>query len=295
MAFSLIEAIVVALLLALPFAYESSPKFRYYLKFFLYYGLVMTTAVFVIPIMMFRPGEVKNLLLASFLCRHISKLVGLRWELRGREHLEKDMACVIVANHQSSLDILGMFELWPVMEKCTVVAKKELLYAWPFGLAAWLCGLVFIDRLNADKARESMNQATKHIQENKIKLWIFPEGTRNNASTMLPFKKGAFHVAVSGQIPILPVVFSSYYYLDHTKKTFDEGRVIMTCLPAINTTGLGKDDIANLVEQTRNDMIAEFHRSSAEVLMELNRSKPADGNVKSKEIINGDGNKMEES
>lgn len=62
MPFSMLELIVVALLLALPFAYESSPKFRYYLKFSLYYGLVMTTAVFVIPIMMFRPGEVKNLL-----------------------------------------------------------------------------------------------------------------------------------------------------------------------------------------------------------------------------------------
>ena len=58
----------------------------------------------------------------------------------------------------------------------------------------------------------------------QIKLWIFPEGTRNNAGAMLPFKKGAFHVAVSGQIPILPIVFSSYHFLDHKKKTFDEGK-----------------------------------------------------------------------
>jgi len=41
---------------------------------------------------------------------------------------------------------------------------------------------------------------------------------------MLPFKKGAFHVAVSGQMPILPVVFSSYHFLDHKKKTFNEGK-----------------------------------------------------------------------
>jgi lysophosphatidate acyltransferase len=67
MPFSILELIVVVLLLALPFAYESSPKFRYYLKFSLYYGLVMTTAVFVIPVMMFRPGEVKNLLYVSFI------------------------------------------------------------------------------------------------------------------------------------------------------------------------------------------------------------------------------------
>lgn len=45
--------------------------------------------------------------LASSACHHISSLLGFKWELRGKEHLEKDEACIIVANHQSSLDILG--------------------------------------------------------------------------------------------------------------------------------------------------------------------------------------------
>lgn len=107
--------------------------------------------------------------LASSLCHHISTLLGLRWELRGREHLEKNRACIIVANHQSSLDILGMFDLWPVMDKCTVVAKKEIFYAWPVGLAAWLCGLIFIDRMNSEKARSALNTATKEITDKKVK------------------------------------------------------------------------------------------------------------------------------
>lgn len=113
--------------------------------------------------------------LASSLCHHISTLLGLRWELRGREHLEKNRACIIVANHQSSLDILGMFDLWPVMDKCTVVAKKEIFYAWPVGLAAWLCGLIFIDRMNSEKARSALNTATKEITDKKVKegrAWI---------------------------------------------------------------------------------------------------------------------------
>lgn len=45
--------------------------------------------------------------LASSFCHHISTVLGLKWELRGKEHLEKEQACIIVANHQSSLDILG--------------------------------------------------------------------------------------------------------------------------------------------------------------------------------------------
>lgn len=173
-------------------------------------------------------------------------MLGLKWELRGKEHLEKDQACIIVANHQSSLDILGlfclhpykrtysknpllagMFDIWPVMNKCTVVAKRELFYAWPFGLAAWLCGLIFIDRMQSDKARNSLCDATELIKQKKIKLWIFPEGTRRNTGEIHSFKKGAFHVAIAGQIPILPVVFSSYKtFLDDENKNMTSGKCV---------------------------------------------------------------------
>lgn len=106
--------------------------------------------------------------MASTFCHHISTIIGLKWQLRGREHLEKDQACIIVANHQSSLDVLGMFDIWPVMDKCTVVAKRELFYAWPFGLAAWLCGLIFIDRMNSDKAKNTLNTSTDLIKLKKV-------------------------------------------------------------------------------------------------------------------------------
>lgn len=111
--------------------------------------------------------------LASRVCKFVSNILGFKWEIRGHEFLAKEQACVIVANHQSSLDILGMFDLWPIMEKCTVVAKRELFYAWPFGLAAWLCGLIFIDRMNTEKARTTINEATNQLIENKVWILFF--------------------------------------------------------------------------------------------------------------------------
>lgn len=117
-----------------------------------------------------------------------------------------------------------MFDIWPVMNKCTVVAKRELFYAWPFGLAAWLSGLIFIDRMHTDKARNSLYDAADIIRQKRIKLWIFPEGTRRNTGTLHAFKKGAFHVAIAGQLPILPVVFSSYRsFLDDRRKNMTAG------------------------------------------------------------------------
>lgn len=162
--------------------------------------------------------------------------------------------------------LLGMFDIWPTMNKCTVVAKRELFFAWPFGLAAWLCGLIFINRMQSDRARDQLCKASNYIKNKKIKLWIFPEGTRRCTGTLHPFKKGAFHVAIDAQIPILPVVYSSYRsFLDVNNKHFNSGRIIITTLPPINTAGLTKIDLDNLMQRTFDAMNEEYQLTTKEV------------------------------
>ncbi|KAH8289500.1 hypothetical protein KR054_006237, partial [Drosophila jambulina] len=269
---SFIELLGLFLVLMLPFLYETNHIFRYYFKFLMYYGIVSFNSIVLIPAFLTRPCDVRNLLWASTWCHRISTLIGLRWELRGKEHLAKDQACIIVANHQSSLDVLGMFDIWHVMNKCTVVAKRELFYAWPFGLAAWLAGLIFIDRVRGEKARETLNDVNRRIKKQRIKLWVFPEGTRRNTGELHPFKKGAFHMAIDQQIPILPVVFSSYgTFLNDKKKILNAGRIVITTLPPVSTEGLTKDDIDVLMDRVRTQMSETFRLTSAEALQ---RYKP---------------------
>lgn len=66
----------------------------------------------------------------------------------------------------------------------------------------------------------------------QIKLWIFPEGTRHNTGEIHQFKKGAFHLAIEEQLPVLPIVFSKYYFLDEKNRRFDNGS-LKTCVFSI--------------------------------------------------------------
>ena len=72
---------------------------------------------------------------------------------------------------------------------------------------------------------------------------LFPEGTRNSAGggSLLPFKKGAFHVALDIGVPILPIVISEFDFLGpdgERNKKFSGGSVTIKILPPIQTEGI---------------------------------------------------------
>nr|CAD7400196.1 unnamed protein product [Timema cristinae] len=253
----LVPIAVLILIIAIPFLYDS-PKsaIRYHGCYVVYIATVSITSIGCIPLFCLNPLNVKNILHISKLLKHVTKLIGITWELRNGEILAEERGAVIVANHQSMIDILGMFNIWEVMDKCAAIAKKEIFYVWPFGLAAWLGGVVYIDRLNGPKAHEQIDKAAKLSVTHKVKLWIFPEGTRNDGGdNMLPFKRGAFKVAIGCQVPIIPVVFSPYYFINHKKRYFGQGKIIITALPPISTEGLTMDDIDDVMERTRKVMV----------------------------------------
>ncbi|XP_030758617.1 1-acyl-sn-glycerol-3-phosphate acyltransferase alpha [Sitophilus oryzae] len=160
--------------------------------------------------------------------------------------------------------------MWPTMGRCTVIAKSQLFWAWPFGLAAWLAGLVFIPRVRKEKAKQVLNEAVEKITRDKTKLWIFPEGTRRNTGEIHEFKKGAFHAAISAQLPILPVVFSRYYFLDKPTKRFDQGVVIIETLEPISTKGKTLEDLESLMEETREKMTKTFKKLNSELMSNNN-------------------------
>jgi lysophosphatidate acyltransferase len=117
---------------------------------------------------------------------------------------------IFIGNHQTELDVLMLGCIFP--KYCSVTAKKSLKSVPFLGWFMSLSGSVFIDRSNSHDARAAMSGAADEIQREKQSVYMFPEGTRSYSKEpmLLPFKKGAFHLAVQAGVPIVPVVAANY-------------------------------------------------------------------------------------
>ncbi|XP_041914271.1 1-acyl-sn-glycerol-3-phosphate acyltransferase beta [Alosa pseudoharengus] len=253
------DALWMVLLLVVPALLWTSSTFVFYFKKCFYVAYMMILAVIAIPLSILKSGgrDIENMRIIRSLVRHVKYFLGLRFEVSGWEHLQTEGPYVIISNHQSSLDVLGMMEVLP--DRCSMIAKKELIYAGTVGLVCWLGGIVFINRKKTSDAKSVMADAAKTMMDEKIRLWVFPEGTRNQKGDLLPFKKGAFHLAVQAQAPIIPIVFSSYsnFYL-RKEKEFKSGTITLKILPKIETKGLTTDDVSTLTDQSYALMHSAF-------------------------------------
>lgn len=118
---------------------------------------------------MIHPFDVENFHRAKhFVYNALVTLFSIRVNVQGLEIFNtlKGKNFVIVANHQSSLDLFPLLKATP--QSTTFLAKKELLFAPLFGLSAWLFGVVFINRGHAKSARDVMDKTAKKISERKV-------------------------------------------------------------------------------------------------------------------------------
>ncbi|SEI15049.1 lysophospholipid acyltransferase family protein [Pseudomonas asplenii] len=179
------------------------------------------------------------------------RILGLRVQAEAESLLEKQQSCVVIANHQSNYDLFVFGNVVPRRTVC--IGKKSLKWVPLFGQLFWLSGNVLIDRGNARKARQSMLTTTETLRHKDTSIWVFPEGTRNLGEDLLPFKKGAFQMAIAAGVPIVPVCVSSYIKQMRLNR-WHSGEVLIRSLPAIPTAGLTLDDIPMLIAQCREQM-----------------------------------------
>jgi 1-acyl-sn-glycerol-3-phosphate acyltransferase len=124
--------------------------------------------------------------------------------LQGFEHIRPDEPQIVVSNHVSGYDIFALAAVLPL--PFSFVGKQELNRI-PFFGRAWLAaGHISIDRSNRQRAIATLQEAGRRIREERSTVIIFAEGTRSTTGELLPFKKGAFTLAVESGVPIVPTV-----------------------------------------------------------------------------------------
>lgn len=174
-------------------------------------------------------------------------------------HLEKVRPAVFISNHQTELDVVMLGATLP--KHCSVTAKSSLKKTPVLGWFMSLSGSVFIDRKNSKDAREAMQGAADEMRTRQQSVYMFPEGTRSYAKEpmLLPFKKGAFHLAVQAQVPIVPCVVANYSHILWVKgMVFRSGSIPVKVLDPIPTTGLTTADVDELTRSTRELMLKEL-------------------------------------
>ncbi len=129
-------------------------------------------------------------------------IVPVKVKLTGKKNYHQRHSYVVVANHQSMVDIpavhgfIGLHIKW--------VMKQELRKIPVFGTACHSLGCIFVDRSHRDAAVHSIHQAKKRMSS-KASVLFFAEGTRSRDGQVQPFKKGAFVFARETGLPILPI------------------------------------------------------------------------------------------
>lgn len=166
------------------------------------------------------------------ICREASRLYMVlrhRRRVEGLEHLPASGGALIVANHQSLLDI-PLIASGP-RRHVSFVARRTLARSPWLAFVMRECGAVLIDRGSADRA--AMREMVEHLERGDL-VSIFPEGTRSADGSLGEFKGGALLAARRARVPIVPAAIrGAHRVLPPGQRWPGPGRLQLSFLPPV--------------------------------------------------------------
>lgn len=190
-------------------------------------------------------------------------MVGVRVEVSGVSRLAPNQTYIFTPNHQSLIEV----PLWVAYlpRNVAYLGKKEVFKYPIFGYGIRLVGVVPVDRSNSPSAVESAKLATENLRRGKSYV-VYPEGTRSKDGALLPFKKGAFIMAIDGGVPVVPITISgATRIMPKGQIKIFPSTVRVTIHEPIPTDGYSKSNVIELMERTREKIFSALDDEEAEL------------------------------
>lgn len=185
-------------------------------------------------------------------------LAGCRLEVTGGDDLDPNRSYVVVANHLSALDIMVSFLATPIPIR--FLAKTELFRIPVLASAMRAIGIVEVDRTARAAIHAMVNKQADELVATGRSLIIYAEGTRSRDGILRPFKKGAFTMAITGGLPVLPVTIHGTDRAWRPRRPWVfGGRVRAVVDEPIETSHLSTADVGDLRDRVWK-VIAERFR-----------------------------------
>jgi 1-acyl-sn-glycerol-3-phosphate acyltransferase len=214
--------------------------------------------LFLIIAFLVRPMHRNNVHLAGIVYSSMARILGVKLDFRVSEKFQEDTSYVFIANHQNTWDLVTVSHA--AMPGVVTIGKKSLKWIPIFGLIYWLSGNIMIDRNDSGKARNTLAKAGRKARKRGLSIWMFPEGTRSRGKGVLPFKTGAFRLAIDAGLKIVPVCASDNHNTIKFNR-WNNGTVIVEVMDPVT---LDENDNAKQVAQKFEQIITEKYKALTE-------------------------------
>ena len=188
------------------------------------------------------------------------EIIGVKLRVLNPERLKGP--ALFLVQHISFVDVLYVPAILP--PETTFVIKEDLAKIPVFGWAIRAGGAVLLPRGQSAEAISRLNTAVARRAPGQS-LAIFPEGTRGYTGELLPFKRGAFHVALAARLPVVVIgAAGPERLMPKGGWILRPGRVTVAVSEPISTEGWALETLAEHMEECRAVMEGERRRALAE-------------------------------
>ncbi|WP_299042814.1 lysophospholipid acyltransferase family protein [uncultured Campylobacter sp.] len=199
------------------------------IKSWLYALEIVITVIIVVLIFFIAPSS--NLWIRRKWTKMQRWLIGYKIDVIGSPDPRANM---IIANHQSMLDIMALEEIHPA--NICWIAKKEIEDLPFFGNIIRVPKMISIDRKDPRSLPKIIKLAKERVSQGRV-IAIFPEGTRSNGDKILKFKSGANIIANKLNLTVQPVlIIGSRKIIDSKSISVNSGTVKIIYMDIVNTS-----------------------------------------------------------